>query len=398
MRALTGEPGGSLPGLDGYRRAVAAGAARTPGVGELPGEAHRLPARARRGLLVTRPAIAPALAADAALSARPLLSLSHAVFALSIEAMAAPLAAYHPELARHWGDAYASEALAEMNRLLEGAGTPRRVYQAPVSYRILPRVLGQAHRAAAAMEGAAERSLASAELEPVALPPAGGRPPLVLETGASWDGSSSAALNTLSASWADLCTLADRHTTQLLRETAALGQGDGGRPAAGNGARGDGAAAPDLSTLAALGTLQGDIGERARQAAARTFLPPSEAGAREPSQDVSTPVVLAYERQSEAAGALVRALAVLGLAACQSLSLSRREVAPRLGELRALVASHARGPAPATGEAWPGLPGLAGRLARSSVDPLAAELGALVERGAERGESEAAGQSRGGER
>ena len=55
-----------------------------------------------------------------------------------------------------WGDEYEAAALRGLREFLVGAGGGRRNYQAPVSYRIVPRILGHAHRALAAAERAAE--------------------------------------------------------------------------------------------------------------------------------------------------------------------------------------------------------------------------------------------------
>jgi histidine ammonia-lyase len=101
-----------------------------------------------RGSLINGSPCAAALVADAALAARRRLDLAHQVFALSIEAFRAPLEHYDAALDSLWNDGHEAAALRGLRHFLEGAGDGRRNYQAPVSYRILPRVLGQAHRAA----------------------------------------------------------------------------------------------------------------------------------------------------------------------------------------------------------------------------------------------------------
>ena len=57
-----------------------------------------------------------ALAADVALQSPARLATAEQVFALSVEAMNAPLAAYHPALKELWGDPYAAAALDNLNR------------------------------------------------------------------------------------------------------------------------------------------------------------------------------------------------------------------------------------------------------------------------------------------
>ena len=71
---------------------------------------------------------------------------------------------------RLWGDEDEAAVLRALRRYLGDAGG-RRNYQAPVSYRIVPRILGHAHRAVSAAERAARISLASISDNPVYLPP-----------------------------------------------------------------------------------------------------------------------------------------------------------------------------------------------------------------------------------
>src|SRR5262249_21356795 len=129
-----------------------------------------------RGSLINGSPGAAALIADAALAARRRVGLAHQVFALSIEAFRAPLEHYHAALETLWGDAHEAAAPQGLRRGLAGAGDGRRNYQAPVSYRILPRVLGHAHRALAGAEHAAAISLSAASDNPVYVPPDAGHP------------------------------------------------------------------------------------------------------------------------------------------------------------------------------------------------------------------------------
>ena len=122
--------------------------------------------------LVNGSPCAAALAADVALSARERLNAAERVFALSVEAFGAPLDAYDEALEALWEDEHEIAALRGLRGQLEGAvGTDRLDHQAPVSYRILPRVLGQAHRAVGAIEHAASVSLRSVTDNPVYIPP-----------------------------------------------------------------------------------------------------------------------------------------------------------------------------------------------------------------------------------
>ena len=124
-----------------------------------------------RGSLINGSPCAAALVADAALAARRRVRLAQKVFALSIEAFRAPLEHYDAALDALWGDEHEAVALSGLREFLVGAGDGRRNYQAPVSYRIVPRVLGQAHRALSGAERAATVSLASISDNPVYIPP-----------------------------------------------------------------------------------------------------------------------------------------------------------------------------------------------------------------------------------
>ncbi|MHB1508439.1 MAG: aromatic amino acid lyase [Acidimicrobiales bacterium] len=270
-----------------------------------------------------------ALASDAALRAAQRSSLAEAVFSLSVEAMNAPVDAYHPALGEMWGDKYTKVAIGALNYWLAGALQPRRAYQAPVSYRILPVVLGQARRAAAEMERVARTALGAVTLDLVYLPPSRAHPlGLALESGGSYQ-PVYPAMSTLSAISADLCTLADRHTTKLHRSEVSLlpdrldPEGEG----------------RDVSS-ALLGFVQISLGERARHGAARTVLPASEGGSYDGCDDVALPSFLAYERERLVSSQLEASLAVLAVVASQALDVTGRKVAPRLRPLLDLVRAH----------------------------------------------------------
>src|SRR5260221_14118357 len=95
---------------------------------------------------------ATALAADVALHAGHRLPLAEAIFALSIEAFRAPLDAYDEALDDLWGDQAETAVLQPLRGHLSGAvPSGRLAHQAPVSYRILPQILGQAQRAVGAV-------------------------------------------------------------------------------------------------------------------------------------------------------------------------------------------------------------------------------------------------------
>jgi histidine ammonia-lyase len=271
-----------------------------------------------------------ALAADVALQSPARLATAEQVFALSVEAMNAPLAAYHPALKELWGDPYAAAALDNLNRALAGAKDQRRAYQAPVSYRVLPRVLGQAHRAVAQAEEAARISLQSATSNSLYLAPDEHYPEgRVLHAGGYHNALAYSALDAVNAAFADLCTLCDRHTTKLHREAVSL--------------------LPDLlvppgadpwSTTGRLGFVQVGFAERARHAAARTLLPPSQGGGYAGQDDVALPIFLAYEKSLRAAGCLDACLAVLGVVASQAMYVTDRRPPAGLTDCLDIIRQH----------------------------------------------------------
>ena len=107
-------------------------------------------------------------------------------------------------------------ALERLGALLAGARGERAGHQAPVSFRILPRVLGQAERALAEAERGADSSLSSVTDNPVFLPPSpehpGGR---VFSTGGYHNSVAPQRLHALTVVYADLCRLAERHVEAL---------------------------------------------------------------------------------------------------------------------------------------------------------------------------------------
>ena len=267
-----------------------------------------------------------ALIADVALHARHRLENAELVLALSIEALRAPLEAYDPALDALWGDEHEAAALRALRAHLEGAQTTGRlVHQAPVSYRIVPRVLGQVHRAVAAVEQAAETSLAAAAHNPVFIQPDAEHPHgRLFSNGGYHNAMAYPALNALNVAWADLALIAERHITSL--HTAAVSE------------------LPDLLAVPGVpGTATNLFGwvatgyvEGARAAAAPTLLPASVNDARD---DVSSPTFIAYAKERRAAECLDGVLAILALVASQALFVAGRPAAPPLVELLAGVRS-----------------------------------------------------------
>lgn len=260
--------------------------------------------------LVNGSPCAAALVADAALAARRRLTLAEDVLALSAEAVAAPLEAYAPELEAIWDDEHETAALRRLRELLDGGAPERRAYQAPVAYRILPRVTGQARRARREAERAASVSLRAVGDNPVFVPETG----RVLSNGSYHNAQAPAALDGLAGSWADLCRLAERHVQFLVHDVVGAG----------------GAERPPAHMLAVA------YAEEAEACARRTALPPGGPG----QNDVTSPAFLAWEREEGAAGALADCLAVLAALASLVLDRTSSPGTPALAPLLERVRGH----------------------------------------------------------
>lgn len=303
--------------------------------------------------LVNGSPCAAAFAADVALASRHRLHLAEQVFALSVEAFRAPLEAYDQALDGLWEDEHEVAALRGLRECLAGASATDRVaHQAPVSYRILPRVLGQAHRAVGAMEHAARVSLRSVTDNPVYVPPDEHHPlGRVISTGGYHNGMVYPAMSMLSAAWADLAFLAERHVTAMhVGATAGhlprlLERPDGG------GGR---------TNL--LGWVAGSYLEDARQAAGVTLLP---AGLADAQNDVAAPTFAAYRKARAAGGCLDASLALLAASSSQALWATDRAPAPPL-----------RAPLENIRSMFPPLDDPAGRRLGDELDLLAQAIGA----------------------
>jgi histidine ammonia-lyase len=267
---------------------------------------------------------AAALVADAALVARRRIEIAKEIFALSAEAFLAPTEAYEEVLETYWGDPGETEALGAMRRLLKGGAKQRRPYQAPVSYRIVPRMLGRAIRARDAAEHAANVSLRSVTDNPVYVPPGSpgsddarfpnGR---TLSNGGYHNSMTPPALDDLAASWADLCLLAERQAAKLIDGKVSL-LPDHLR-----------AGPDDERELIPLPMVSVGLGERARFAAQRSFLPGPESGGFG-QNDVGVASSLAWQKEGTAGRALDGCLAILGVVASEALIVTKRDATPAL--------------------------------------------------------------------
>jgi histidine ammonia-lyase len=273
-----------------------------------------------RGSLINGSPCAAALLADAAIAGRRRLQLALETFALSIEAFRAPVEHYDEALESLWGDEHEAAVLRSLRGYL-GEVRGRRNYQAPVSYRIVPRVMGHAHRAVSAAEHAAQISLSSISDNPVYLSPDAAHPyGRCISTGGYHNAMAAPALDDLAGIWADICLLCDRHSGKLLNGQVSHLPDQllvGRRPG-----QSDGRGNIGYVTMAANGYI-----EQAKGAAQRTFIPGSDSSACG-QDDVASPVFLAWSKEARAARCLDASIAILATVASQALFVTDRE-APR---------------------------------------------------------------------
>ena len=259
----------------------------------------------------------------AALTSARRLRLAERVFALAVEAVAAPLDAYDPALRDIIADPDHRDVLRRLNDLLQGVpGSGRLAHQAPVSWRIIPTVMATAMRAVRGARETAGQSLQSIAHNPVYLPPEPGFPDgRAISPGGFHNHQASRAIDLLNAAGADICALAAKQTSRLL-DGAPFGF-------------------PKLLVHADSGVIgteflawsQVSHAERARQAAAPAVL---TTGLEDPGggqSDVATPIFLAYERFLDVAEAIDASLATLSIVIMQAFRISRRSPPPKLGEL-----------------------------------------------------------------
>ncbi|MFT3670648.1 aromatic amino acid lyase [Aestuariivirga sp.] len=290
-------------------------------------EKHRMQPKDMLSLVNGSPA-ASALIADASLAARPRLTLSAEVFALAAEAFKSPHGHFAAELQGYWNNPYDTEALSLLRALMgPGHGGPRRPYQAPVSLRILPRVLGEALRAASLAEDIARHSLMAITDNPVVIPEdeqVGADP--VISTGGYHNIQAVSAMDALVAAYTNLVVLAGRIAAKLQDTSASLlppflGYGEG------------------RSYLGCLPMALVGYEEEMRMLAQPTLLPGSESGGFG-QDDIASPVFLAWSKVDRAGQLFDQALATLAPIAVRALDVTGRPAPEAVLAIAELVAKH----------------------------------------------------------
>ena len=267
---------------------------------------------------------AAATVADVALSARARLGQAVRAMALAIEAQSAPLGHYEDAVGRLWNNPYDAEACAALRAALDGVPTAdRQSYQAPVSWRVMPRVLGQAFRAVATVEEVAAQSLAAVSANPVYLfpgesgddgPSGHGRS---VSTGGYHNGQAHPAIDAVNAAFAEVVTLLGHVTGQLQ---------DGRVTRLADGLSAGGRFPHGTMNIA---WLLADYVDRARLMATPTLIPASAYGAMVQT-DVSEPVFTAWEKHQTTAECLDMATTVMAAITVHALDLGGKAPPPKL--------------------------------------------------------------------
>jgi histidine ammonia-lyase len=277
---------------------------------------------------------APALLADATLCTEHALGVAESVFGLATAAMGVSPAIYDSRLDALWGDPFQAQALTAIRANLDGAEplAGDEHPQPPVSFRILPRVLGNVHRVLAGAREAAEIALPAVSDNPVFLFPedpipgespeglegnsASGSPDLgdVVSNGGFHNGAAPACIDALTFALADLAQLAQHQLQRLQTSPRAL---------------------PGQDSLA-LGTLQmvaGGYAEEARGACVPSLLPLPGFG----QNDAPAPSFFAWNRHDRVRGFVNGSITCLAAISAQSLAQTGRAAPPALRELLAMI-------------------------------------------------------------
>ncbi len=266
--------------------------------------------------LINGSPLAAAVLADGVLLATDRIPRVERVLALAAVAAGLPDMHVDAQLGVLWGDPHQARALARFRELLDGGRWGRRAYQAPVSFRSAPRVLGGVLRTLAQAQEAAGTALRAASNNPVYVGP-DLRPPLgaVLSNGGYHDPLVAPTLDALAHAWADLAQLVTAQLNRLADPPDGLS-----------------ALEPEPRTSLFPMTASG-WADQARAAAQPSLIGLGRSG----QTDTSTPDVLAWRRAVDAGGALDVLLGLLAVAAVHLVARRGDTLPPPLAGLGAAL-------------------------------------------------------------
>ena len=245
---------------------------------------------------------ASALMADIALSAQQRISLCLDIFALAAAAIGSPAEHYSDALESLYNDPAQTDILRQLRTLIGDIKNPRP-YQAPVSWRIVPRILGQLRTALTQLEQCSAIALQSVTDNPAYIPPDQKHPlGQVLSNGGYHNANACPLMDQISGCYADLALLCDRQVSKLFDQKVSLlphqlKAGDG--------------------HASCLGFIAADYAEQARHHAQRTGLIGSEGGGYG-QNDVLQPAFQAWHKAQQAGTCLDATLAILAVTCSQA--------------------------------------------------------------------------------
>ncbi len=258
-----------------------------------------------------------ALLADAVLVSTQVVDRAAAVLGLAAAAFGVEPSIYHERLDALWGDPHQARALAVLREQLAGAaasaGDDEDHPQPPVSFRILPRVLGNAHRVVAEGAAAAEIALPAVSDNPTFLFDDDG-PIDIVSTGGFHSGTAAPAIDAMTAALADFTQIAQHELHRLQNSRRAL-------------------PGFDSTNLGILQMAAAGYAEEARGACGPTLLGLGGWG----QNDVPAPAFIAWNRHDRVRGFTLGSLACLAAIAGQSFAQTGREAPPALAPLLAEV-------------------------------------------------------------
>jgi histidine ammonia-lyase len=254
---------------------------------------------------------ASALVSDATLASEHVVARAEEVFGLAAAAFGVSPAIYHPRLDELWGDPHQARALAVLRDQLEGATPPGddEHPQPPVSFRILPRVLGNAHRVVAQGRDVAETALRAVSDNPTFLFDDAAAVD-ILSTGGFHSGTAAPTIDALTFMLADFTQIAQHELHRLQTSRLALPRFDS-------------------TNLGILQMAASGYAEEARGACVPTLLGLGGWG----QNDVPSPAFIAWNRFDRVRGFVGGSLACLAAIAGQSFAQTGREAPPALAGL-----------------------------------------------------------------
>jgi histidine ammonia-lyase len=276
---------------------------------------------------------ASALTADAALCAADLIGWAQRLFGLAATALGVSAEIFDARLDELWGDPFQARALATLRAQLDqpaavagagtaDAGTPAETaaaalahVQPPVSFRIIPRVVGNALRVLDEARAAARISLGAVSDNPTLLFD-GDELVEIVSTGGFHNGTAAPVIDSLAATVADLAALALHELHRMQESRDALPRFD-------------------ATNLGILQMAANGYAEEARAACAPSLLGLGGRG----QNDVPSPSFIAFNRYERVHGFAAGALACLACIAAQSVSQTGRPVPPALGDTFASISA-----------------------------------------------------------